>query len=260
MSRRFLTLLTLLMFQAPAVALQAFPATKEELAMMPPYCSSPNKSLGKACHALNHYCAALKALIRVDKYQFQNPVESRYWLERAVAAFGSVLDGNWDNKCPLKPEAQVKLGRALLRQGGIAGASAGKALENFTGAMAIQPKYVPAYYALSDYYIQVGDHKKALSVVKEGLKYVPNSKGLLRRFKKLGGTTPPTPVVTSSKADESSVKKDASADKKDAAIESTTNQPASGEESSLQQAPADQSPKPKIGSPTNPWCRFCPPE
>lgn len=260
MSRRFLTLLTLLLFQVPAVALQPFAVTKEELALIPPYCSGPNKSLANACFPLNHYCDGLKAMIRVDKYQIQNQVESRYWLERAVGAFESVLDGHWEEKCPLKPEAHVNLGRALLRQGGNTGASSGKAVENFMQAMAIQPNYVPAYYALSDYYIQLGDKKKALSVVEEGLKYVPNSNGLLQRFNELGGTTPPAPVVTTSKPEVGAAAKDAPEEEQKKPIESAITQPAVAEPPPAQKAPAEQSTKPKIGSPSNPWCRFCPAE
>lgn len=255
MSRRFLVLLTLLLFQAPAVALQPFAATKEELALMPAYCSVPNKSLGEACYPLNHYCDALKAMIRVD----QNQAESRYWLGIAVATFERELSGHWE-KCPLKPEAHVNLGRALLRQDGITGVSSGKAVANFTQAIAIQPDYIPGYYALSDYYVQLGDKKKALNAVEEGLKYLPNSKALLRRFKELGGTTPPAPVVITSKPEVSAAAKDASAAQHKTPIESAITQPAADGAPPVQKAPAEQSTTPKIGSPSNPWCRFCPPE
>lgn len=243
--------------QAPAYALQDFAATPGELVMMPPYCATAyGVSAGRislqavgleGCASLRHYCDGLKSMIRVDK----NRAESDYWLGVAVQAFNSVVkDARWAS-CPLWPEAHVSLGRAMLRQGRSTGTVSTQAVSQFIKALTLKPDYVPAYYALSDYYAGAGLKKKALEVVEDGLRQVPNSTGLLRRFTELGGKTPPTPLVE--------------------AVPPAAPEPAEPE---LQQAPppedqaapepstppsAEQAPQ-KIGTPSNPWCRFCPPE
>jgi hypothetical protein len=271
MSCRIPAILILLLFQMPAHGLESFTVTRKELTMMPPYCTalegkhvglpppqdSPlRNTIPDGCPALHHYCSGLKAMIRVDT----NRHESNYWLGLAVQTFRSVaLRKDWVS-CPVRPEAYLNLGRALLRQSQRGGKSSAEAVASFSKALELKPDYLAAYLALSDYYVSLGDKKKALSVVGNGLRHVPDSKWLLRRFKELGGTTPPAPIVTTSKPVVGATEKDTSGEEKKTPSESAITQPAQGEASPVQQAPAEQSSKPKIGSPTNPWCRFCPPE
>ena len=218
MVRGFLTFLTLLLFQVPAVALQPFAATKEELTLLPSYCSLPDKSLAKACFPLNHYCDGLKAMIRGSKFN----AESGYWLQLAVKSFRTAANRKSWSGCPLRPEANLNLGKALLFQSRQKGASTAEGVVYLKKALELKPDYLAAYYTLSNYYAESGDKKKALSVVEDGLRHVPNSKGLLRRFKELGGTTPPAPVIINSKPEIGAAEKDASAEGKNTAIESAT--------------------------------------
>ena len=185
--------------------------------------------------------------------------ESGYWLGVALDDFQSAT-GHAVASCPLLPELHVTLGKALLRKAGVSGVKSGDAAANFIKALTIKPDYIPAYYALSDYYAELGDKKQALSVIEDGLRHVPNSKGLLRRFKELGGTTPPAPVAITSDSKATEVAKDRPVEEQKVPLKNTITQPAAGAASSKQNAPAEESNKPKIGSPSNPWCRFCPPE
>ena len=252
MSRSLLILIVLL-FQAPAFALQSFGVTKDELALMPPYCTAMygasvglpeiKSTIPEGCPSIHHYCDGLKSMIRADKFN----KESGYWLTQGIQSFNSVVQGGWWKNCPLQAEAYVNLGNAYLRQGTRQNIPSPKAAESFMKALEVQPDYLPAYYALSDYYVRLGDKKKALNTAEEGLRYAPDSAGLLRRFKALGGTTPPTPHHVTAKPME----------QQDSPVKPTPVESVESATPHPKEEPA-QVPEPKIGSPTNPWCRFCP--
>jgi len=294
MSFRLLAVIVLLVGQTSAFAVQEFTVTREELALMPTYCTAvegkfvglpqPEDSplrgtIPASCPALHHYCDALKAMVRADR----NRAESRYWLNLAVDDFkGMVAD--WEHRaptCTVRPDLYTNLGNALLRQNK---ASAGMAVMNFNKALELKKDFLPAYYALSDVYLDTGKKKEALGVIEEGLKYVPDSKGLLRRFRELGGKTPPTPIAKANpplppQPDKTlgarQPEPGATAEGKQAPAESSAPQPSAGPgpESSMSPPPAPNkaagasavaapeavvSEPPKIGSPKNPYCRFCP--
>jgi hypothetical protein len=285
MSFRILAAMALLVFQTPALALQDFTVTREELTMMPPYCTakygalvglpqmqeSLRSTIPPDCPSIHHYCDGLKAMIRVDR----NRAESGHWLHEAVGAFGSVVT-DWERRgptCPVRSEAYTNLGTALLRQDKT---SVGLAVMNFNKALELQKDYLPAYYALSDAYLNVGKKKEALGVVEEGLKYVPDSKGLLRRFRELGGKTPPTPIAKANLPLPPQPDKSMGAQQPEPGATAVEKQePAAGTSLKPSTSPAPASNKaagasavaapeavvsepPKIGSPKNPYCRFCP--
>ena len=272
MLRRLLFPIFLLSFQNPAFALQNFTVTKEELALMPPYCTayyghfyglprledSPlRNTIPPGCPSLHHYCDGLKAMIRVDN----NRAESSHWLYRAIQSFRTAAYRKDWSSCSLRPEAFMNLGRSLLRKSSMEGGSPAEGVANLRKALELKPDYQAGYFALSDYYSDSGDKEKALSVVEEGLRYLPESKGLLRRFEMLGGETPPTPIVTATKSASSGAEKGSSAvQQKQKIEEKATVQSTEIDVSGSQNKTTEQSPPRKIGSPTNPWCRFCPPE
>ena len=294
MPHRVLAVLTFLLFLTSAHAVQDFTVTREELTMMPPYCTAlygKNVGLPQAqilplrntvppdCPALQHYCDGLKAMIRIDRYR----TERGHWIHDAVAAFESVVT-DWEHRgttCPLRSEAYTNLGNALLRQNK---ASAGVAVIDFNKALELRKDYLPVYYALSDAYLYLGKKKEALGVVEEGLKYEPDSKGLLRRFKELGGKTLPIPIAKTAPQLPPQPDKAVGAQQaepgaavKEKQVPATSQSPqpsaAAGPEPSISPittpnkaagespvaAPAAAQPEPpKIGSPNNPYCRFCP--
>jgi tetratricopeptide (TPR) repeat protein len=272
MTNRFLALLILLFCQMPAFGVQDFAVTREELALMPPYCTayyghlfglpplqeSPLRStVPDGCPALHHYCDGLKSMIRADR----NDKESGYWLGVAAQAFQSMARREDWASCPLRPEAYMNLGKALLRQSQRGQGSSAEAAANFMKALELNPDYLPAYYALSDYYIDLGNKKKALGVVEDGLRRLPDSKGLLRRFKELGGKTPPEPIAATAKPDTPQTVNTAPTQQQQQTPAETGAAPANeGAAPAEQDTAPEQSTEEKIGSPTNPWCRFCPPE
>jgi len=71
------------------------------------------------------------------------------------------------------------------------------AIKDFYEALGLDPAYEQAHIALADAWTDLGQNKKALEQVSEGLRHRPDSKPLQRRFKKLGGNLPfPEPYMT----------------------------------------------------------------
>jgi tetratricopeptide (TPR) repeat protein len=252
-----------------AYALQPFAVTEGELALMPPYCQAKygkdrgNQTINEQFRGIygdqnwlnqHHYCDALKFIIRANR-SFGKKAELTYNLEQAQKGIEHLLASEQTPDWILRPEAHVHLGKIYLRMSRLGKGSEAKAVQNFEHAILIRADYEPAYSALSDFYADKGLKQKALDTIEEGLRHLPDSKRLLRRFKDLGGKTPPPPLVInqptapaeavnlSTKEDKSELGESPSA--------SPPNVPAS--------PPPEQSqiPPPKIGSPSNPWCRFC---
>jgi hypothetical protein len=257
MYRRSCILFILLLAQSSAFGLQGYGITESEEALLPRFCHTPSlfgKIQGGGCPMLNHFCYGLAHMQRV----YANTNESRYWLSVALDNYRSII-GRWGAKCPLTPELQVNMGKALLLKAK-RGVASEEAVQNFSKALALNPDFLPAYYALSDYYANLGDKKKALSVIEDGLRHVPKSKGLLRRFKELGGTVPPRPLVVTSKPKADSPTRDNSLEEQETPVEDKTVEPTPKEGPPAQKTLSEQPTEPSIGTPSNPWCRFCPPE
>ena len=65
-----------------------------------------------------------------------------------------------------------------------------KALNDFQKAITYNPKLSKAYAMMADYYSKNGQRGEALKIVTKGLKHVPHSKALKRRYLSLGGKKP----------------------------------------------------------------------
>jgi tetratricopeptide (TPR) repeat protein len=118
-----------------------------------------------------------------------------------------------------------------------------------------------AFSLISDAYKKMGNKKKALEVVTEGLRSYPESNNLKKRYTDLGGTQPyPEPFATNKQAGskektenqkfttEAAPKVIAPSDDVDKIIE----------QSSENISPPYKEIEKKIGSKDNPFCRFCP--
>lgn len=225
----------------PAWAFKPFDATpaEEQMCKLRVY-SRLGNSPGTG---LNHFCYGLYHLDRA-RSEFKSQEDRRYYLDVAVQEFSYAIGHAVGH--PMLPEVHMEKARALRMQNRKA-EGARELLQALQDGLHLPDLYL----LLADHYKETGDLKTALETVGEGLRYAPESKPLLRRYKALGGTEPyPEPyekqeakvVVEPSDAE---VAKDATTDApKDAA-------PVAPE------SPGDESP---IGNSTNPWCRFCPTE
>ena len=166
----------------------AYPKSANDFAMLPPYCkvklkSGSNTSQYKSWQArlrgfghVHHYCAALHTVKLADRELDRN---KRKWLLQSTISDFEYMQQHAPNT-QLMPEILTQKGKVLLRL-----ERSGEAIIALQKAVELKQDYVPAYIAIADYYISLGDRKSAREIVNQGLKFSPNSKGLKRRLDKL---------------------------------------------------------------------------
>jgi hypothetical protein len=113
---------------------------------------------------------------------------------------------------------------------------------------------------LADHFHEVGNKQKALEMATEGLKLNPNSKGLKRRYTEFGGKLPYPEAVDKTMPTEASKEEIKSVDTPESLppLEGATSQAADPTKLTAPTEPTSQVDPSKIGSPKNPYCRFCP--
>lgn len=220
--------------------------TAEETKMLPAYCQAPDhwKSiLGSAVVWNNHTCYGINRINRY--YKSRTSQEKRDNLQTALGDFNYSV-----NKLPpdfaLMPEIFMYRGITYGLMDRV-----GEAVADLHKAISLDPKLTRAYNELATVYeSRLAQPKKALEIITEGLRHNPGTTLMQRRYTRLGGKLPyPEPLSRA-----------------EPAVAETPPIPAQGAvpEAAPAVVPvekADAVPdteKPKIGSPTNPHCRFCP--
>lgn len=233
--------------------------TQQEIAMLPPYCDA---KMGRKNPAdveywrarmghenwihMHHYCGGL---VELNRYYRAARGRQRANLGNAVNEFTGMING-WAPGFYLRPEAYLNRGRAykIMRH-------EGKALEDFTKALELEPGLTQASVELADLYKTAGKKPEALDVLKRALERKPDSKVLKRRYAELGGD--PKSIVPSAPAAPASPAAPATP-----APVAEPSAPAASAPPATETVPAPKPPvqlvEPKIGSPKNPYCRFCP--
>lgn len=246
------------MFSVYAHAVESWAPTDSEMASLPPYCKARMKSgqgspeyklwestLGKDFLHTHHYCAGINFINRY--YRSRSQQDKRLNLNNAENNLQYMV-ANADSGYSLMPDVYLNLGvvYSLMKQ-------PARAITHFNKTIELNPRQPKAYNALSDYYVKTKQSAKALEIVTAGLRHNPDTKSLQRRYTELGGKLPypepiePTPDVEAGTA---------------ITQEPPTPTPSSGEPTASPTPTAteqtDSIAEPKIGSPTNPYCRFCP--
>jgi tetratricopeptide (TPR) repeat protein len=249
---------------SPAVALDtsATPNAKE-MRIMPPFCvakftlaqGSPEWNawrdrVGENFIDIHHYCFALVAVNRY--WSSRSPQDRGFYLQRALLNYNYVVNA-------MKPD--FTLGAELFSDRGalfMLMGKPGEAAKDFNKALSINPNFAKPYLQLADLHVAIKAPTHALETVTEGLRHLPDSTALQRRYLELGGKKPfPEPIIA--KAAEPVLEK---------AIETTPAAetviepvPAPAPAASPTSEPAAASPSAlPIGTHQNPYCRFCPPE
>lgn len=258
-----LSLWVLTMSQAHAV--QYTSPNTTEMKSLPPYCearsneASPNRDMWKQTlgsstfGSLLHYCNALNFMSHL--YRTSDP-------ERGTLLHFALDDLNYmlkspDPRSPLTPEIYLSRAKALR----LAHQDAG-AISDYYKAIELNPKLAKAYSELADYFAGKALTAKALEIVTQGLRHLPANKTLERSYIQYGGKLPyPEPLV---RPEEKPVAKPVVTTEKSEEIRpepsSETLLPPSDVTAKV--APDSPAPTPKqdqsvIGTPNNPWCRFC---
>lgn len=246
------------MLSAHANAVEPRAPTDSEMASLPPYCKARMKSgqdspeykmwegsLGKDFLHTHHYCTGINFINRY--YRARSQQDKRFNLNNAEGNLKYMV-ANADPGYSLMPDVYLNLGvvYSLTNQ-------TAQAITHFNKAIELNPRQPKAYTALSDYYAKTKQSEKALEIVTTGLRYNPDTKSLQRRYTELGGKLPyPAPIEPTPAVEAEAAKPE----------EPPTPTPSSVEPAAspttVPPAPVETIAEPQIGSPTNPYCRFCP--
>lgn len=262
---RFLSIAALPYLMTLGASGYAWDVTPGEFAMLPPYCDA--KMNGKAPEAVNywraqlghdnwihmhHYCGGLNDM---NRYYRQDAKGRRESLRRVVWEMTYMLD---HSKPDFYMRADMHYYRGKARQ--LSGQN-GEALTDLAKALELRPDMPLASMELAELYQKLGKKASALDVLKTALEKNFSHKGLRRTYQGMGGDlaaipeTPKADVAPAASLD--AVQKPEPLQAKDAANPAPASAaiPASG---TAVPTATEQASEPKIGSPTNPYCRFCP--
>lgn len=257
----------LLLISIPAWAILPYAATPAEQAMCQARVYSRLGARDQNTMHMHHYCDGLRFLDRAYA-SMGNKQDMGHYLSVSIDNFDYVLTHTQEDYV-MRGEVHVGKARALKLAG-----KKGEAAAEYLKALRYNPNSLAIYLALADFYEETGDKPKALEMVTEGLKRNPDSKGLKLRYTKLGGKLPypeavaktmpaemtgaeAKPVVNSEAAPPSGEANGQSADAPSEQIKFKTEGKAEPVPASAQTKPAEPAAASKIGSPKNPYCRFC---
>jgi hypothetical protein len=229
---------TLLLTTMPALAVMPYDTTPAERAM----CEARGMPGGQGQYQ-GHFCDGLRFTNRAYA-SMRNKSDMKYYLEVAIDNFNYVI-GHTKESDPKRGEVHLEKGRALKLMG-----KKVEAIDEFYKAINYNLNTPDVYQALVEHYEETGNNKKALELATEGLTRHPTSKGLKRRFIKLGGIEPlptPEPTIKSPLIPDSIGKTDVAPPSQDV-LKPTLPAP----------PPVTQIVTPQDSSANNPWCRFCP--
>lgn len=235
-------------------------ATPAEIAVLPPFCKaklSPDpaddaqysSAIGPDWLHIHHYCYALTFTNRYYQDYADKPTQHDD-LNQALNNYNYVLShaspGFW-----MRPEIHTQKGRLLA-----AAKHYAEAVSEIEQALKGNPDYAPAYAALSDIYADLGQKSKSLATVEQGLQHVPDNNALQRHYKLLTGKTFVPPPLSAEQAAQKNQPPGTSTETPDTQAAMPASAAQANEPPTSVSQPADAAGK--IGSPTNPYCRFCP--
>lgn len=236
----------------------SFTPNASEMMRMPDYCkakfNAPQGSpewqmwrdrMGKNFIDIHHYCAALNFMNRY--WGARDAIERSHYLRSALDNFDYMVTAESPD-FPLRAELYSNRGEVFKLKG-----SLGEAAKDFRHAIEIDPKLTRPYLQLIDLHEGRKQRKEALEVSILGLRHNPDSKAMQRRYLELGGTRPFPEPITPAIAEPQAVPVPPSTPVEATASVPPSAAPATPESSATETQPA-------IGSPKNPYCRFCPPD
>jgi tetratricopeptide (TPR) repeat protein len=148
----------------------------------------------------------------------------------------------------MRAEVHLQKGKALRLD-----RQENKAIGELMEAIKGNPELAQAYVELADIQARNKKSGEALKTVTEGLRHAPDFKPLKRRYTELGGKLPyPAPIKTAPVETQAAKPGETAASTPSSPAEPTTGTPATVTPA------AEPIAAPKIGSPKNPYCRFCP--
>ncbi len=206
--------------------------------------------LGKDFVHTHHYCFALNFINRY--YRSRTAQDKHFNLNSALNNLDYMVT-HADPGYSLMPEIYQNRGLVYSLMG-----RHGDAVTDMNKAIELNPRQAKAYNVLADYYRDTRQQQKALETVTQGLRHNPGVRSLQRRYTELGGTLPYPEPIQSGPVDASSSSPNAEAPPSAAPADAMPAETPAGMGPAAPAAPPEPAAEPKIGSPTNPYCRFCP--
>lgn len=226
----------------------SYDATPAEQAM----CAAKGMPAGRGYQG--HYCDGLRFLDRAYS-AMGNKQNMKYYLGVAIDNFNYML-GHTEKDDVRRGEFHVGKARALKLMG-----QKSEAAAEFNKALSYKISSPDVYMALSDFFHETGNKNKALEMATEGLKSYPASKGLKRRYTESGGKLPyPVAAIEEAIRVEETEPENAAEAKSDA-VQPSDAQTVQSSDINDETTPTSTPPQiepAKIGTPKNPYCRFCP--
>lgn len=181
---------------------------------------------------VHHFCDCVRFTNRAYYAVGKNTSKDiRWFLSEGMGGCNYVI-GHTTPDFVLLPEIYLQKGIIfnLQEQDALAAAE-------FTKAINGNPRLPKAYALLAEFYTKANNKKLALETVTNGLQYNPENKALQRMYKKMGGVLPfPEPLI---------------------AVPIPQSAAPSSAVTPGDKAATDVPERQGIGTPTNPWCRFC---
>ncbi|PWB59961.1 MAG: hypothetical protein C3F18_00310 [Nitrosomonadales bacterium] len=251
----------------PALATDTGYPTDSELSSLPGYCQIKLRQkpgdlgynswlgiLGPDFIHTHHFCAGLNFINR--HYRASSEYDRKYYLQASLPEFAYMIT-HAAPSYSLMPDVYINRGTVLSKLG-----RSSEAVADFLKAIELNPRLPKAYTVMADLYVNIKLQGKALATITEGLRYVPSSKMLQRRYAELGGKPPfPEPYA------DAVVTQETQAAKAREPGPAQTSEPAEASpKAALESKPGAETPNAQpaaaeaeaIGMPGNPWCRFCP--
>jgi tetratricopeptide (TPR) repeat protein len=200
---------------------------------------------------MHHYCDCIRFTNRAYA-SVGRPQDVIYNLENAIDGCDYVLSHTKPDFF-MRPEVHVQKGMAL-----ILAKRDYEAVEEFLLAIKGNPGLVKAYFELGRVQKRLGMKQEALKTVTDGLRFVPNSKALQSMYTELGGKLPyPEPLIKKTEpAVVTTVRVETPLDAPQVDVSGTATESSPPAEKPVDAATLPPEP-PKIGTPKNPYCRFC---
>lgn len=224
-----------------------FAKTKQEEAMCQTMIYSGRDTSDRAnWQHMHHYCDCVRFTNRAYS-ALGNWRDMKYYLQIGIGGCDYVL-AHTTPGFHMRSEVHLQKGKALrlYRQ-------EGRAIAEFMEAIKGNPALAQAYVELADIQARIKKTGEALKTVTEGLRHAPESKPLRRRYTELGGKLPYPDPVAPPQVDAQAVKPAETVPPAPA----IPAEPTVGATATVTPAAETITP-PQIGSPKNPYCRFCP--
>ncbi len=258
---------TMLIMASLSLNAQASKWTDSEIQAMPPYCAARMKKdpaeyrhwqgiLGQDFLHTHHFCYAIGFINR--HYGARTKRAKASTLQDAMGNLNYMIS-HASPTYSLMPEVYLHRGLvySLMKKDA-------EAISDILKAVEMDPRLARGYAMAAEHYTKLKLNDKALAIVTEGLRQVPDNPGLQRLYGKLGGQLP-YPEPAARKADTAAPTPSAASPTEatpgagqDTAVPQETTPVAKAEAPEKAEAAISSPTSPEIGTAKNPWCRFCP--